>query len=126
MYLASAVFAELVSCAIELPDSRQEVEFEDGAMGWQAAVSFYKSKKYNKALGKSLLYYDSNGVAIGFCDKYDFNPKRIGSRPLKYEIMTRGARIYGKLWGGKGYDIRYGKTAGAAEIPVFLTKWEKN
>lgn len=109
MQLTEQVFSDIVSNAVAIEDTRRDVVLADGSKGAVVAVSLYRSEVYAKALGKALLFYDAEGCPVGFYDTYDFNPKRFGSRPLRYELMTRGARIFGKLYGGRSFNVMYGK-----------------
>jgi hypothetical protein len=51
-------------------------------------VNFYGTK-YENALGRATLYYNQEGVAIGFEDRVDFESREWGIRPIDGEIKTR-------------------------------------
>jgi len=51
-------------------------------------VSFYNTQ-YEKEFGNATLFYNEDGQAIGFLDVYDFDAKKWGIRPFKYELCIR-------------------------------------
>ncbi len=55
----------------EFKDITNGLNLKEGAN----QVSFYNNSKYNGAFGTATVYADSNGNAIGFYDKYDFDMK---------------------------------------------------
>jgi hypothetical protein len=122
MQLDSTTFSDIMTNAVVLTDTKHEVLLDGGIKGWAVKVSLYKSNAYAKALGQAFVFYNEQGLAVGFFDRYDFNPKPFGKRLFKYEIMTRGANIYGQLAGGRGFEIRYGLTGTQKEETYMLTQ----
>ncbi len=51
-------------------------------------VSFYGTP-YEKSFGCATVYVDENRRVVGFYDYYNFDRKRWGDRPLKYEFYVR-------------------------------------
>lgn len=51
-------------------------------------VSFYKTR-YEESFGSATVYIDSDNRVVGFADVYDFDSKRWGVRPIKYEFYVR-------------------------------------
>lgn len=52
------------------------------------SVSFYGTK-YRNAFGVATVYVDAQDRIVGFMDTYDFDAKRWGIRPFKYELIVR-------------------------------------
>ena len=52
------------------------------------SVSFYGTK-YRNAFGVATVYVDAQNRIVGFMDTYDFDAKRWGIRPFKYELIVR-------------------------------------
>ena len=72
----------------------------------QRTVSFYKTR-YQAAFGVATIIYDSEKRIVGFSDTYDFDAKKIGVRPLKYELYVRMMSCLSSP-SASNYNIHYG------------------
>ena len=72
-------------------------------------ISFYGSAKYDKAFGTATMIYDLQGKAVGFYDKYDFDPKSWGDRSTSAEIKTRMVFAASIISKANDFNIYYGK-----------------
>ena len=69
-------------------------------------ISFYGTEHGN-SLGRATIYYNTKGVAVGFYDKFDFDPKPLGVRSFEAEVKTRLVNLDGKAVGAKPFKITY-------------------
>ncbi|HEX9503000.1 MAG TPA: hypothetical protein VF974_01595 [Patescibacteria group bacterium] len=72
-------------------------------------ISFYSSDRYDKAFGTATMLYDPQGKAVGFYDKYDFDPKSWGDRSVSAETKTRMVFVASNFGGAKDFNVYYGK-----------------
>ncbi len=90
IWLSDEQFAGVEDCIMKM---WQPLEFEADsllpadAVGRQS-VSFYGTK-YGNAFGVATVYVDAQNRIVGFVDTYDFDAKKWGVRPFKYELMIR-------------------------------------
>lgn len=90
IWLSDEQFAAVEECIREM---WQPQEFEaDTLVSADAvrreSVSFYGTK-YRNAFGVATVYVDAQNRIVGFMDTYDFDAKRWGIRPFKYELIVR-------------------------------------
>ena len=84
--LSGRQFADILLC---IKQNTAQMEFPAaGDSIRQQTFSFYNTR-YGKAFGVATIYLDSENRIVGFRDVYDFDPKKCGVRPLKYEIYVR-------------------------------------
>jgi RHS repeat-associated protein len=90
-YLTQNTFEEVAAIADKAgaKDIRGSEIIIDGKKYVVKVISFYGSDKYDKAFGSATLIYDQHGKAVGFYDKYDFDPKAWGDRSVSAETKTR-------------------------------------
>ena len=74
--------------------------------GKSKVVDFYGSS-YERLFGRATLYYNQKGNIVGFYDEYNFDPKPLGTRSLKNEIITRGVNFVSPKC-SSSVSIRYG------------------
>lgn len=72
-------------------------------------ISFYSSSRYDKAVGTATMLYDPNGNAVGFYDRYDFDPKSWGDRSISAESITRLVLAASAFSNAKDFNVYYGK-----------------
>ena len=72
-------------------------------------ISFYGSDKYDKAFGTATMLYDLQGKAVGFYDKYDFDPKSWNTRSFSAEAKTRLVFLASMISQAKDFKVFYGK-----------------
>ncbi len=77
---------------------------------YSATINFYNSSNdLALSFGRATVIYkkyNGRNVYKHFYDRYDFDAKHWGVRSFLNEIITRS---YGKLYGGKAFDIYYNK-----------------
>jgi hypothetical protein len=92
--LSSSEFEDMVSLSnIQINDVRPS-EW-NGNPAFAVPVSLYGTK-YENAIGRTTLYYDLNGNAIGIHELYDFNlfPIRESTSAQIKTTLVRGASLY--------------------------------
>jgi hypothetical protein len=60
------------------------------------------------APGRATVFFDKNGIPVGFYDKYDFDPKAWGIRSNDAETKTRMVNREGKIHLALPFNISYG------------------
>jgi hypothetical protein len=90
IWLSDEQFAAVEECIREI---WQPQEFEADTLVpadavRRESVSFYGTK-YRNAFGVATVYVDAQNRIVGFMDTYDFDAKRWGIRPFKYELIVR-------------------------------------
>lgn len=105
--LSDRQFADILIC---INTKKNEIEWLSDSLlslsqNKPCQFSFYNTK-YCKAFGIATIYINSENCIVGFSDTYDFDAKKWGIRPLKYELYVRLVSLLSPPTASK-FKIRY-------------------
>lgn len=111
-YVDEGLWGEISGATDGLDKDNATKVYIDGTLYYKQSQSFYLEHNSNSnqdlrnSFGTATVYYNSEGIAVGFFDKYDFDKKDPGERPGNAEESTE---VGGSL-DRDGYKIIYGIT----------------
>lgn len=105
--LTDRQFAEILICVKSSKDTNKWIseDLHSNTKNKPCQFSFYNTK-YCEAFGVATFYINSDNRIVGFSDTYDFDAKKWGIRPLKYELLVRLVALLSPS-NASGFNIIY-------------------